>query len=494
MSVDADLGSPRRQNHSCDPCRRSKRRCTVRKEATSCQYCIQIGRKCTFQFVAAQAAKKQRLASSIMVASSPSRRRWESDSSSSSSSSLPHTFFPETDELTGTTSSDEPWLSSPDYSSAVLSEPSSWVMAPYPQGSSATDISLALPLSDLERNTTMNRSPTPFSGFFRPPSLTLNPKSPVNLLNSKVTTYELDQQLLEVYSMVMGRCRDRFLSPRCNAFAESCNYLFDPERDSPPTVDSTSEIPEFGAIDFANDPWASIIANMFAFSPESSKLSSSCSSNRLEDIPHVTLLGLARFLDNFSPLYGNRVPADLADQDESTIIAVVRAFSLQWLPTSKASNLLNNISQIEFVTDHGTHRNNTYPSPQFVFVDAWFKAHSKLLQNRTFTSFRYILAVFIFQMIAVPSEAASTFSEGEHPVDILCHALRDIEELGHLVRSYCLRLPTTSVYRGLIETSMSIFKWHAYIRDTVASLLLDKSCVLPHTTCAYTSKLHLLFS
>lgn len=66
----------RRQNSSCDSCRRSKRRCVLldqpgSQNSKSCKYCAHLGRKCTFNFVAEHAAKEHNLAKATPLLQEP---------------------------------------------------------------------------------------------------------------------------------------------------------------------------------------------------------------------------------------------------------------------------------------------------------------------------------------------------------------------------------------------------------------------------------------
>ena len=64
-ALDSASEPNRRQNSSCDPCRRSKRRCFFSSHAfddssTSCTHCTRLGHACTFKFAASRLNSRPR--------------------------------------------------------------------------------------------------------------------------------------------------------------------------------------------------------------------------------------------------------------------------------------------------------------------------------------------------------------------------------------------------------------------------------------------------
>jgi hypothetical protein len=199
-------------------------------------------------------------------------------------------------------------------------------------------------------------------------------------------------------------------------------------------------------------------------------------------VTQVTLVGVARFLDNFGNLYGNKLGAGMQKQHESTLVAVLQAFSLQWLPTSVSPETCNALARVgasalplmhNFVGDEASQ------SARALFLDAWFRAHSCLTRSTETRSFRHIYSVFLFQMITTPSEARTLLKDGERPEDLFEKGVRELQQLQKLVHKYCNQLSVNSMYRMLLETAVSIFQWHGYVRDTVNALLDGTPCVCP---------------
>jgi hypothetical protein len=197
----------------------------------------------------------------------------------------------------------------------------------------------------------------------------------------------------------------------------------------------------------------------------------------------VTMIGVARFLDNFGPLYGNFMDQKSRSQNERTLTAVLQAFALQYLPSKQIESSL---AQFYPGLDPETEGSDSHPIPDdtsansshVVFTTAWFSAHSQLVKSKPHRSFIRLFSVFIFQMTCVPGEAASIHSYEDTPLGLLDHALGQMDELKGLVEDYCEHLGRQSIYRFLLQSSVGIMRWWAYLRDTIDSVLHDRPCMM----------------
>jgi hypothetical protein len=272
------------------------------------------------------------------------------------------------------------------------------------------------------------------------------PSRPIDLLNTALGADEIESELISVYDTVFGRCASRFLSCRNNIFSGSSPYCFDHElRQSPAKseLDSTQE---------------SLLLNEDNLRGSVSDLS----GNQEVGATRITLIGIARFLDNFGGLFGNPLTKTEQMAQERTLAAVCKAFAIQWLPISSTGSERTSVER---------------------FTAAWRDAHGRLTKLKYTTSFRRIFAILLFQMTSRPQDARFDAQDHASPEALLNCALLELQHLASRVRKYCEDLSPTSRYRTLLEISLSAIQWWAYLRDTSTSISTDRPCVLPYPPC-----------
>ncbi|OQV10504.1 hypothetical protein CLAIMM_14492 [Cladophialophora immunda] len=299
--------------------------------------------------------------------------------------------------------------------------------------------------------------------------------SPIHLLNSSVETQRINQSLGEVYNSMMSGIAIRYLDYNCNLFAGSYKYSFDPDQSNPSTLDISA---------------GQSVGNMLtpswkkaALDTNGSQIHANMAPERLaSQINKVTMIGVARFLDNFGALYSNVIDQKTRNENERTLIAVLQAFALQFAPSRQADGPLARF----FDNPQGASQCSTSdPLPgdrstnsQHVFTAAWFNAHSHLVSSRENRSFVKLYSVFLFLMTSVPPEASSISAYEDTPICLLDDALRQMGELQSLVEGYCEHLGRQSIYRFLLQSSVGIMRWYGYLRDTIDSVLHERPCML----------------
>ncbi|EXJ58533.1 hypothetical protein A1O7_05959 [Cladophialophora yegresii CBS 114405] len=267
----------------------------------------------------------------------------------------------------------------------------------------------------------------------------------------------------------------RYLDYNCNLFAGPYKYSFEPEQSRTMALNKDDAHPvtmAFTAPWRKTGPDVAHGGNIHAITPES--LSS--------QINQVTMIGVARFLDNFGPLYGNVIDQKARSQNERTLTAVLQAFALQYLPSRQAEGPLahfydsldSNSQSPESPSGLGDRGTNSL----HVFTSAWYNAHSQLVSTIENRSFVRLYSVFLFLMTSIPEEATSTQPYEHSPLGLLDDGLRQMEELQKLVEDYCEHLGRQSIYRFLLQSSVGIIRWYAYLRDTIDSVLHERPCML----------------
>ena len=133
--------------------------------------------------------------------------------------------------------------------------------------------------------------------------------SPMHLLNSTTTRLLLSAQLDQIHKAVLADTVSRYLAYRCNIFAGCYKYKLNAE--------ACQELLECSArgVDIAI-PRPDV--------PKNLSMSSS-----LDDAWKATLIGVARFLDNFGSFYGNRLSLGALERSEHVLVASVQSFALQ---------------------------------------------------------------------------------------------------------------------------------------------------------------------
>ncbi|KIW13291.1 hypothetical protein PV08_08479 [Exophiala spinifera] len=300
--------------------------------------------------------------------------------------------------------------------------------------------------------------------------------SPMRLLNSSVELLLLNQSLGEVYEYMMSGIAIRYLDYNCNLFAGSYRYSFVVNRpDNPP-----SEPGSIQAMAKAyTPPWKRATRSRSTVSRNQTELSPEILSSQTNK---VTMIGIARFLDNFGSLYGNIIDAKTRKQNDRTLTAVLQAFSLQFSPSRKddpssipePDHLKNPGCSTTFEAMSGASVSTT----THIFVTAWLNAYEHLIEPQQCPSFLRFYAVFLFMMTTVPSEALVGLQAPVDTLNILDSALRQMQELRKLIDSHCSHLDNTSIYKFLFQSCLDIFGWYAYLRDTISSVLNARTCIL----------------
>lgn len=480
------IASARKQNSSCDPCRRSKRRCSfpegVPGPPHSCVNCLHLGHTCTFNFVNARLSQKRNKARptapcALQQPIAPATPR------DPRQIALPMRPDPNSVEALPNTIQNALWtgVSYPGlldvgmFMGNMVSEWTNLDRRIFDTDDAAT--------GSYQGSTTPSSTSQDPSGYYQPQraqdlqpqhssTLGLWPGSPIHLLNSSVEKKRINQSLGDVYNSMMSGIAIRYLDYNCNLFAGPYKYSFEsdtPRSSSVNTASRQSVTAGFTA------PWRKTSTGDVG----NSQLQPITAESLASQINKVTMIGVARFLDNFGPLYGNCVDQKTRNQNERTLTAVLQAFALQYLPSRHADgplaqfyeNLDRNGPSQESPTDRSTNSSH-------VFTSAWFNAHSHLVASRGSRSFVKLYSVFLFQMTSVPEEAASIHPREETPLGLLDDGLRQLEELQGLVDDYCEHLGRYSIYRVLLQSSVGIMRWYAYLRDTIDSVLHERPCML----------------
>jgi hypothetical protein len=111
-------------------------------------------------------------------------------------------------------------------------------------------------------------------------------------------------------------------------------------------------------------------------------------------IPYeISLLGSVRFLDHLGGLYGNRLNSAARKKSDETFNAVLRAFSMQWLPSS--SSFEASLAHDDFSRNPKSGEAGDDFSLN-AFIDAWVRARSLLSDAKDIRSFRVVLATLLF--------------------------------------------------------------------------------------------------
>jgi hypothetical protein len=477
-----DLNSPealrsvfntsRRQNRSCDPCRRSKRRCVVLSNSDGvpdaiCANCKRLKRQCTFEFAIAQ--------SSSLSHKRPKFRHEGHSRSTTQDVSHESDFETTIDAVAGSTSNQfdaasvadqdmlATWLNLDCFDEVVADS-----FISFPPDNESSNLS-STSHSD-NRGLDERRSTNQVAATTRQlnrlhegqnsgsigvrPVVGLSFNSPIYLLNSGIDANVFGDRLARIYEAIATASASRFLDYDCNLYATGSRYRLG-DSDSGSSRGSTPAKSAMGPT--AITPRYSIPAP-----PD---------QNTAHDI---SLLGSVRFLDHLSGLYGNRLDYAARRKSDEVFKAVLRAFSMQWLssPTSSAERPTNDQrSRTPNPGDSGC------DSSLNAFIDAWVRARSLLQDAHHVRSFRVVFATLMFVGIVTPTKIIER--EGVISNHFLDTALQKLRYLDGLVTQYCSNLGPSSTYGALAEASLSIIRWTAYIRDTGAALAMDRQCKLP---------------
>jgi hypothetical protein len=302
-------------------------------------------------------------------------------------------------------------------------------------------------------------------------SLGLWQGSPVHLLNSQVQAQHVNQRLRDVYTYMMNGIAVRYLDYHSNLFAGSYKYSIQCEQSA---ISSTAAELHPVAQLIKPPSWKNGNYQIVSASP----LQSATPESLTGQINTVTMIGVARFLDNFGPMYGNRMGQQARSEIERTLIAVLQAFALQHLPSDQPEGMLAQLSENLTTTNQGSTAGDPSATTTQLFMTAWFKAHSQLVSTRHIRSFVRLYSIFLFQMTSRPNVANSTGHYDAGPLELLNDGLIQMQELQDMVGEYCKSFADHSIYRFLLHSSSGILHWFGYLRDTIDSVTHDRPCVL----------------
>lgn len=455
--------SSRRQYSSCDPCRRLKRKCvyegTTRRAGLACVRCKELGYNCTFDYVSMRVEQKKKKRYSI---------------TSDHNKDQPQSCIGELTDDTDTVD----WnsilrhcdrdisLALNDWNDGIDTEfldlesfgqeledparlPSS---QPALFDTNSTGNNYALEDRLQSQNFDIGKQlqlPSSWKG------------SPTKLLNSTFTARSLGTCLYHTYAAMMHGMESRYLEYESNPFGPTHRYTFGLE-DAPLTIEHNRSSNENADLGTAHSPIMGTLQNLPALRHPGS----------MQDIPlgdsmKITFAGLAKFLDHFGHFYGNRLDRRSKVEDERMLIAAQQAFALQWGVTSshEADKLFPTIQRSK---DSSTENTNA-------FVSSWFKARSLIFNATPGRSFTRVYAMLLFHVSVAPEQAKDVTGELN---SILEQSLRQFEELRVMVDAYVKLLNSTSTYRNLLQASVKAFEWFSYIKDTFASLISERDCIL----------------
>ncbi|PYH71604.1 Zn(II)2Cys6 transcription factor domain-containing protein [Aspergillus vadensis CBS 113365] len=444
--------SQRRQFSSCDPCRRSKRRCFFASPGgEKCTNCQRLGHSCTFDFARSRRVKPKH----DLVRPSPSTNSNELPGTPLLGFDSPDGYY-----QAGTTPPGDtlvPGLNLNEGHDTLKDHDD--LMDLYLVNRLTSD--LAPPVQVSNKAQTCVRSNLSGRVSYAMPLLAGSSlASPVRLLNFKLDARILDDRLAKIYHAIITGCASRFVDYDCNLYATASCYRLEgwseqsTQRHTPATLDTSSINTSFP------DTPASVTPLDAISSSESGILSNDLSRT-------FTVIGAVRFLDHFAVLYGNRISANARKQSDAALKSVLRTFSLQWLPTES-------VLAADSILQDSVYGIPTSEASQNAFYDSWFQTQGVLEQAKSVRSFRVVYAILLFGGITVPTKAPV-----ESTREILDSGLQSLRSLNVLVRQHCSTLGAHSIYSGLLEASLDAVHWGGYIRDLGASLTINRPCKLP---------------
>lgn len=511
--------SVRRQNSSCDQCRQSKRKCSLNSTprgtgaTSSCLKCLHLGHKCTFNFVAlqqAQARRKKRPRSRTTNNESKTDHSdiFSLDGSNSHNSNAGTSYYSAS-------------VSNGLRVSSMASGPDITTMNEFPldgaqiDGFGHDDMMMSHIIAewtyliredhDEEESASTDNNATPGIAVAQPisqsfPTFTeskavncqarnaigLWEGSPIHLLNSSVASQLLNLSLGEVYNSMMSGITTRYLDYNCNLFASSYKYVFESEDIGQPAAPENEHVPipsDGASKSIATKRRNSSFLPLWRksnhnFRPDTLYNHTLSPEQVATQTSRVTMIGVARFLDNFGLLYGNAIERETRKQDEHALTAVLQAFALQFAPSGPRScPFESKVAGRQNALFGSSVKDETTNSTQ-VFTSAWHHAYLNLLSTIDNRSFVHIYAVFLFQMTVVPPESLMSKDVKRSPLELLEVALPQMEELQQLVQAYYSDLGAGSLYRFLLESSLTIFRWYGLVRDSIASILHERPCCM----------------
>ena len=479
----------RRQNSSCDPCRRSKRRCALPDGTlgvpgkTICINCANLGHRCTFKFVQRTRQHKESRASRSSISlleledavTSQSDNRDEEQMQLAVSESHNDTLTDFGDLSVWSNVSPGAFTDFDVFLNDLDGDWSNFAGLSDVGSSEDYHIPQDFPANCPEELT--------FSPPQNGPRLGLSRSSPLHLLNSRFEVDMMNKGLESIYDAVMTGAAARYLGYWCNSFADMHRYEFDggdlnfQDPNRPCALDQSKALPlyQYTSATSTDNVIVDVPEYQYPTPADSSLDVASPNKDVAQQVTKVTLIGICKFLDNFGRLYGNELDKRARKEDEHTFAAVVQAFALQWLPND--SRKARSSKSDELPTLGSAHEKGRACHNTNLFEAAWYNAYSRLLGTRMNPSFVHCYSVFLFDMTAKPWNLSKRWPSVENTVAILDTALHQLKDLYGLVKSYCELLAATSVYRSLLHSSVNIIRWFGCVRDTIASFQHQRSCV-----------------
>jgi Fungal Zn(2)-Cys(6) binuclear cluster domain len=489
----------RRQNHSCDQCRRIKRRCAFpvfdeRAGQKSCINCTRLRNSCTFDFVNIQSAKREKRKSLNKNGNEKPARPPSSDSSPADGNvddqnttsacinvdpyAADTLFFPGANDIF-----DEDWFNYGTFPALDLDIELNTAASLSASAVTPDDHEIGaekLDPSHMNRNRILNAAD---SGLAMPAIST-----PMQLLNASITAATVNSILASLYDKVLAGASSRFLNYSCNIFGGTRLRLYCLQDRYPsqwPATTPSQQRPDglrpphnsLVSEGSARGHSAQVVVGPAVFRTAEGASSPLRAAHLDKDPQMMTLLGLVRFLDHFSELYGNKLDSRARKESDNVLASVMQAFSMQWLAKSDDSALESEEGSLycEPLASYDL----SEPGIR-TFLDTWFRARSDLRKARSTRSFTMIYAIFLFNMTVRPTGLSATITEMGQPHEFLDEGLKHLCVLQKLVQKYCGVLGNTSIYAKAMRSCLNMMRWFGYIRDTVSSftdarkgLLLD---------------------
>lgn len=466
--------SQRRQNASCDRCRHSKRRCLIaptqeQEREPVCTNCERLSYSCTFNFAESQRASHKRKAHGSL----PILRDQPSSLESTQSLEVSDDGYQvaQDQDLISLSSTDFDFDTFVDFGLGSLAVPE--IPSPSSCPVIVEDQHQAHNIWTVQDSRRSPKLPKSHSIV----GCSLN--SPVHLLSSRWEAWLLSEQLARIYQTITSDSASIFLDYDCNLLTGSCRYRFAQSNADSSALVSSNSIPENAIqVDFASVPLPELPEACLNQTPDhlsmvDSRVPTQISQNRSSS-GAITVLGAVRFLDHFGELYGNQPSVTAKAQSEQVLKEVLRCFAFQWLPNTMLS--IHSDS-----SDFMLSSLSTAQEPQqshLAFVDTWIRARSLIKNAQSTPSFGVVYATLLFDTIIVPVEAARTLANDVFEHVFLDNAFHKLSQLERQVKKYCTNLGTRSRHGALIESSLSIICWFAYLRDTVVGLMTNRPCRL----------------
>lgn len=435
-----------------------------------CTNCFRLGHKCTYEFARArqqhQNTRKGTNKSSLANlpdgrASAPADQSWlgtnvESPLLQTNQEHLPIQSHIELDT--------EPDLSFPWPSSSL--SPFDDVFVGF-SGAGYLDELIAPAHHLANSSSTTRRSESLWAGNESPAGLQ-QPVDDINSSNSRITQPALllssslsdnmvGEVLARVYNSIIARNSMRWLRFDANPYASSSPYKL-LSNDLRPTTPAGSG--HSNALSNFYPDHSATIQEFTAIEPYDRHNPPKMTNQK----PPLSLLGAVRFLDHFSDLYGNRLGNHGRKMSDSAIKATLTAYSMQWLPAQPNPQPRQCSERRSFQNFW----NQQGPPIETVYCQTWNRAKDTIEKAHGLKSFRLVYATLLFDATAVPADSHKDVSFKN---TLLQSAFAMLQELGEMVTQHAKNLGTSSVYAGLLESSLAVVQWLGHLRDLTSSLI-----------------------